>query len=90
MSVVVPEDFSGIHQDLGGMQPFRWFGPDVHMDLHNRLQISSHHRVYSFYMKGSPPNRRTVFALITPLICCNCFRRAEAETMNFMKLGFAF
>ena len=27
---------------------------------------------------------KTVLALITPLICCNCFSRAEEETMNFI------
>src|SRR5215467_15144401 len=28
---------------------------------------------------------KTVFALMTPLICCNCFNKAEEETINFME-----
>ncbi len=31
---------------------------------------------------------RTVLALITPLICCNCFSKAEEETINFMEYVF--
>jgi len=27
-------------------------------------------------------------ALITPLICCNCFNKAEEETINFMEYVF--
>ncbi len=31
---------------------------------------------------------RTVLALITPLICCRCFSKAEDETINFMNRDF--
>src|SRR5580658_4818585 len=31
---------------------------------------------------------KTVFALITPLICCSCFNNAEEETINFMENVF--
>src|SRR6186713_2851560 len=31
---------------------------------------------------------RTVLALITPLICCSCFNKAEEETINFMEYVF--
>jgi len=30
----------------------------------------------------------TVFALMTPLICCKCFSKAEDETINFMNRVF--
>jgi hypothetical protein len=28
----------------------------------------------------------TVLALITPLICCSCFSKADDETINFITL----
>src|SRR5579871_4630786 len=39
---------------------------------------------FSTSNKKSSRIGNTVLALITPLICCNCFNNADEETMNFM------
>jgi hypothetical protein len=39
---------------------------------------------FSISNKKSSSIGKTVLALITPLICCNCFSRADEETINFI------
>ena len=39
---------------------------------------------FSMENKKSSSMGNTVLALMTPLICCNCLRRVDEETMNFM------
>jgi hypothetical protein len=43
---------------------------------------------FSTSNKKSSSMGRTVLALITPLICCNCLSKADDDTINFMNIDF--